>query len=174
MSVRSFCNAESARFPENRRYSVDFHGTMWDHHRQKQLKATMTHPKGYLFVTLPNGDGTRKCWFIHHVVAITFIEPADDMHDVIDHADNVKTNNHIDNLRWCTGSQQNANRSVGRKRKEDLPRGVSRTKNGTKFAVRITHNYVDKHLGMFDTVEEADAVAKAKRREFFGEFARDV
>ena len=64
--------------------------------------------KGYHNVGLwKNGKG--KTHTIHRLVGIAFI-PNPDNRPKVDHIDEVKTNNHVKNLRWATTSQNGQNR----------------------------------------------------------------
>lgn len=54
----------------------------------------------YLFVVLSK-DGKRKQFSIHRLVAETFIPNPDGL-PCVNHKDENKTNNHVDNLEWCT------------------------------------------------------------------------
>ena len=54
---------------------------------------------GYSFVHLCK-DGKRKMFKIHRLVAETFLENPDNLPQV-NHKDEDKTNNRVDNLEWC-------------------------------------------------------------------------
>ena len=56
--------------------------------------------KGYLRVDLSNKEG-RKHHKVHRLVAISFI-PNENNYPQINHKDECKTNNRVDNLEWCT------------------------------------------------------------------------
>lgn len=62
--------------------------------RQVQNKA------GYLNVSLSK-NGVSKTYIAHRLVAKAFIEKEDGK-DIVDHIDEDKTNNNVNNLRWCT------------------------------------------------------------------------
>ena len=59
---------------------------------------------GYAFVGLCNGDGKPKNCKIHRLVATAFIENPDNLPQV-NHRNEIKTDNDVSNLEWCTASQ---------------------------------------------------------------------
>ena len=61
--------------------------------------------KGYYQVVLAK-DGKAKTYRVHRLVAIAFLENPYNYTDV-NHKDEVKTNNNVDNLEWCTRKYNN-------------------------------------------------------------------
>lgn len=59
---------------------------------------------GYLRLGLRDSDGVRKFHTVHRLVAMAFI-PNPDNKPQINHKDSNKQNNHVDNLEWCTNSE---------------------------------------------------------------------
>jgi hypothetical protein len=66
---------------------------------------------GYYYVNLYDNDGQPHAIYIHKCVAETFI-PNPLNHYIVDHIDRNKTNNNINNLRWCNHSQNTENRGI--------------------------------------------------------------
>lgn len=65
------------------------------------FKAIQVNKKtGYTHVKVSGSLG-RRSMAVHRLVAETFL-PNENNYREIDHIDRDKTNNHVDNLRWCT------------------------------------------------------------------------
>lgn len=85
----------------------------------------------------------------------------------IDHIDRDKSNDSISNLRMATRRQNCINRNK-RRTKHMLPKGVHH--NWKKFSAKISIDGRLKHLGQFDTAEEASAAYQMAARRLHGEF----
>lgn len=60
------------------------------------------HKKGYWQVELAK-DGVKKCFVVHRLVALAFI-PNPHGYSQVNHKDENKRNNCVDNLEWCNAS----------------------------------------------------------------------
>ncbi len=87
---------------------------------------------------------------------------------IVDHRDEDGLNNQKSNLRLCTLSQNNANRSAYKGRSG--AKGVYKSYN--KYYAKITKDHKQIYLGSFNTVEEAGKAYNDKALELFGEFAK--
>lgn len=65
---------------------------------------------GYMYVSLSK-NGIQKTCLLHRVVADTFI-PNPDKLPAINHKDGNKKNNHVENLEWCTDSENQIHASM--------------------------------------------------------------
>lgn len=81
-------------------YTLYENGEVYSGKSDKLIKPR-TNPNGYLFVTL---DGKQLS--IHRLVALHFL-PNPYGYPQVNHIDGDKTNNHINNLEWCTSIQNN-------------------------------------------------------------------
>lgn len=75
------------------------------YNKEKILKAA-DNGHGYMFVNLCKQNITSNC-YIHRLVAETFIPNPNNLPEV-NHKDEDKTNNCVDNLEWCN-SKYNSN-----------------------------------------------------------------
>ena len=80
-------------------YAVTSCGKVWSYKNKKFLKP-VADGKGYLFVRLCK-NGISKPYKAHRLVAMAYIPNPDNLPQV-DHIDNDKTHNYINNLQWIT------------------------------------------------------------------------
>lgn len=116
----------------------------------EHLRKFTLSPNGYYIVILLK-NGIRRGYLVHSLVWDAFgklprIAPLQ-----IDHINENKLDNHIDNLQLIT-PKMNRRKSI----KRDLPIGVVYYHNNpNKFQAQITKNGKGHFLGAFDTPEEA-------------------
>lgn len=84
----------------------------------------------------------------------------------IDHIDGNPSNNVIANLRPATSQENNQNQIFPRKDSTSGFMGVYFHKTNGKFIARISTGVNRKHLGCFDTADEASASYIAAKRKF--------
>jgi hypothetical protein len=72
----------------------------------EQLLKLHDNGHGYLHVDLYDGLGGRKKYYIHRLVADTFIDNPNN-YPQINHKDNDTYNNNYNNLEWCTQKYNN-------------------------------------------------------------------
>ena len=80
-------------------------------HLMKQTKGN----KGYMYVILSNCD-RGKTFLVHRLVAKAFI-PNPDNNPVVNHKDENKENNSVENLEWCTSLYNNTYNDIHLRRK---------------------------------------------------------
>jgi hypothetical protein len=147
-------------------YSISNLGNVKNNETGRVLKAA-TNSRGYLLARLYE-NGKVNTFQIHRLVGLVFIENPEGKPQ-IDHIDNDKTNNCVENLRWATSSENCANRkAIG---KLGL-RGVCIDKKKFKAAIKKDGKY--KYLGTFNTAEEASAAYETAAAELHGGFANIV
>ncbi len=114
---------------------------------------------GYRFVIL-SLNGALKTITVHKLVAMTFLNHVPNGYRlIVDHIDNNKLNNHVDNLQIIT---QRENTSKDRKGGTSKYIGVSLPKGGNRWVARIWFKGVYEGLGYFKN--EIDAANAYKNR----------
>ena len=105
--------------------------------------------KGYYFIRLHHNKIT-KCYYLHRII-YKFNNPEWDItyrfDNQIDHFDNDKSNNNIENLRIVNHSENNQNKIA--------TKGYYWDKEVNKYHAQIQVNYKFHYLGLYDTPEEA-------------------
>ena len=133
--------------------------------RKLKLKHT-----GYYEVNLSK-DGKKTFYLVHRLVALMFI-PNPENKPFVDHIDNNKLNNHVSNLRWANGKDNNRNRSLAKNNNSGV-KGVNWDKRINKWRARICVNYKNIELGHFDNLEDAKRARQKRAKELFGDFLND-
>lgn len=77
------------------------------HSGEWKVLSTSSNNSGYLQVQLSK-DGKKKHFLVHRLVAQAFIENDDDNKTQINHRNEIKSDNRLWNLEWCT-AQYNMN-----------------------------------------------------------------
>lgn len=89
-------------FSERPGYSSSTDGDIRNNKTGKQLTPTRLQ-QGYMQVTLCDETGHHK-YPVHRIVAKTFLENPYE-YSQVNHIDGDKSNNRVDNLEWCTPSE---------------------------------------------------------------------
>lgn len=159
-------------------YGIDRTKTVVDNERiyekpiaGRQMKQSI-HTKGYKTVSLTK-NGSTKTVFVHRIVAEAFLPNPNNL-PMVNHKDEDKTNNFIDNLEWCTASY---NRTYG-KAVERQAKKIRGRESEKKIAV-IQKDMNGEFLNWFDSLTKASenvngstssisAVCKGKRKMAYG------
>lgn len=129
---------------------------------KKGRKAGSLSDKGYRRVFV---DG--KSYFAHRVIWLWVYGefPAAG----IDHRNHIHDDNRLDNLREATQKQNLANRSISRCNTSGYV-GVARKKDTRGWVATCKFEGKNKHLGVFDTAEEASEAYQAFASQLRGVF----
>ena len=115
------------------KYQVSSYGRIKSLNYNRTKKEKILNPcltkKGYLIVDLYK-NGRRKPCTVHKLVALHFIPNYDNLPQV-NHKDENKSNNRVDNLEWCT-SIYNNNYGTRNKRMSEKLKGRKFTKEHKK------------------------------------------
>lgn len=109
-------------------------------------KVGSIQPNGYLGTTI-----NKQFWYVHQLVYLYHNPEGYSNDQVIDHIDNDRTNNSIENLRLVTIQENNFNMSNTK----------GYVKHKDKYVARITLNKKIYQIGTYATSEEATAAYNA-------------
>jgi len=140
-------------------------GSIWNYKKAK-LKAGK-NPDGYLCVRLCR-DGRCKTKFVHRLMAEIF--HACQQGQIVDHINQRKTDNRIDNLRVCNPTQNRMNSGADKRSKTGY-RGVAYYKPTGKYSAAVTKNGKRHHCGYFFTAVRAAKARDDMAKKLHGEFA---
>jgi hypothetical protein len=115
-----------------------------------------------------NTNGIKKICPIHRLVAQAFILNPSSKKQV-DHIDNNRLNNNVDNLRWVTIQENQFNRQLSVNNTSGV-KGVCYNKQSNKWRATIMVNSKTINIGYYNTIEEATEARQKKANELFGEF----
>ena len=107
---------------------------------------------------------------MHKLVAQEFIDNPDNTVEV-DHIDNNRHNNCINNLRWATRCENQENKRKQQKPCSSIFKGVYYHKQHQKWRAQIQGNTGQKHIGYFDSERDAALAYNSRALLLFGEFA---
>ena len=142
--------------PWNRKYAGKRAGT---------LRSYSAGKPGKYVVIMINGKN-----YLAHRLAWLWVKgewpPGD-----LDHRDGNGANNAIENLRPAACWQNLANQGLSRANTTGF-KGVTLRKSTGRYVAQIHVHGKNRHLGYFDSPEEAHAAYRKAAREHFGEFAR--
>lgn len=122
--------------------SVKDNGRVYDKPlKGKQMKQSV-HTKGYKTVSLTK-DGKTKTVFVHRIVAEAFIPNTENL-PMVNHKDEDKTNNFVENLEWCTNGY-NLSYGNARKRQANSLKWKKHTEeHNAKISASLKKHYKNK------------------------------
>lgn len=121
----------------------------------EHIKATRINPKGYKMINV-RYDNKHYTFRVHRIVALTFLPNPDNLPEV-NHKDEDKGNNRVDNLEWCThkynskygtrsariGEKSRINQT-GRKLSEETKRKISDKAIGRKHSEKWKKQHAER------------------------------
>jgi len=142
------------------RYDPDSGKMFWTRGQRAGREAGCVRRDGYRMV--------RLNYVLYYVHRLAYLYMTGKTPRGVDHKNGNPADNRWCNLREASQDKNCANSADTRGR--DLPKGVVKTRNG-KFTARITPWGMVKHLGTFETVEDAKQAYDEAALKEWGEFA---
>ena len=149
-------------------YQVSWWGRVRNAKTGRILKGGKSIP-GYLFVHLYK-NGKALIHYIHQLVAREWVGNPEEKR-CVDHVDGSRTNNHWENLRYATHSENGGN-AKNRTDGTSIYKGVSFSKPMKKWKGTIMIEGRNRHLGFFQYEREAAESYNAAAVEHYKEFAK--
>jgi hypothetical protein len=128
-------------------------------------RAGTPNKRGEILVQI---DG--KHYYAHRIAWV--LQTGNWPKDMIDHANGNPSDNRWSNLREASASDNQHNKRVQKNNKSGI-KGAHFCSRSKKFRAGIRFGGKYRHLGMFNTAEEAGRAYAKAAREQWGEFARD-
>ena len=132
-----------------------------------RILKNQIYNNGYFYVKLCK-DGKTLNKTIHKLVGNAFL-PNPENKRCIDHVDNNRLNNNVENLRFASHSENGMNQKISSKNTSGF-KGISFNKKNNKWMACIRINGKNKNLGYFEKIEDAINARVIKSEELFGEF----
>lgn len=97
-----------SRFGEYPSYKVTKSGKVYSYRQGNVLKplSMILDSSGYPIVKLYDDTNKKRTIAVHRIIADTFIPNPNNL-ECINHKDENKTNNSVENLEWCTKAYNN-------------------------------------------------------------------
>lgn len=153
------------QIPNLSKYEVSTYGNVRNVKTGRILKHSIL-PNGYKVVSLQQDIKKPKTFYIHSLVAKTFLlNPLNK--PCIDHIDNDKLNNVVTNLRYTTHMENQHNRKMNKNNTSGY-KGVVKVKHRYKANICIGGKI--RHLGYFDNINDAVNTRVLMARELFGQY----
>ena len=126
-----------------------------------RILKSYTYRGGYLFVQL-SSNGKLKHHLVHRLIAQAFIPNPDNLPQ-INHKDEVKSNNCVDNLEWCD-SKYNVNYGTRKIRERN-----TKLKNGTYFNLNDEERKIYRKDHMKKYYQENKEKIKEYKKKYYQE-----
>ena len=134
-------------------YAIFTNGRIFSFNRKKYIE-TEPNIHGYVMSAIFVEKNKLKMYQIHRIVAMAFLENPDKL-KYVDHIDQNRKNNNVENLKWIDIDGNNKNRQMYKNNKSGIS-GIRQLENGSFQAEIRIHNGKGGHITQcFDTEQEA-------------------
>jgi len=130
-------------------YEISNLGNVRNIKTEKILKNCINN-EGYYQVNLYK-DKKRTTKTIHQLVANTFIENPENKF-CVDHINNDKLDNNVNNLRWATSNENQHNRKISKNNTSGI-KGVYFDRNANKWRAQLKIDGIKIYIGSFENIK---------------------
>ena len=121
-------------------------------HKKTFLMKTGQHSNGYLFVRLSNHNKLIKSFLVHRLVSKAFLPNPNNLPQV-NHKDEDKTNNRVDNLEWCDAKYNLNFGTVQERKSKKLSKILKNRKDQSKPVLQYDKN--DIFINEYPSIKDA-------------------
>lgn len=123
------------------KYAISSLGNVYSHHSHRVLTPKKSRA-GYLRITLCDAKNPPKTFMVHRLVATAFVpNPYNKL--TVNHINEVKTDNRVENLEWATTAEQNIH---GTRAERARAHTDYRARDIDYKQVALKHNYESEHM----------------------------
>jgi hypothetical protein len=156
--------------PEHEGYQASNLGRVRSNRRHKTWKilSPTVLSCGYerLFLYDGTGNENSRQKYVHRLVLKAFVGDSDLQ---CDHINGNKSDNRIENLRYCTHAENKRYSKKCKNKKSSIYKGVGREHGRWRSRIMVNRRSIS--LGLFDTEKDAAIAYNNSAREHHGEFA---
>lgn len=150
-------------------YAITEDGRVYNYKTKKFL--TGTKGDGYVTVELRK-DGKSKWLLVHRLVAEAYLENPNN-YPVVNHKDEVKNHNWVDNLEWCT-QKDNVNHGTARQRLSAALTGKKQSEEHRRHNSEAKLGEKNPNYGKPRSEETKKKISEALRRKYGTEISSEL
>lgn len=142
-------------------YYITSCGKIWNY-KLNRFIAQRTDKDGYKITTMIDDNGKRYDFKVHRLVAMEYIPNPDNL-PLINHKDEIKNHNWINNLEWCTYKYNSNYGSINERKRITFGKRVKCIETGEIF---YSSNEAGEKLGVDGS--HIRAVCRGDRKSAYG------